>query len=61
MSDVIYWSELAELNHATQVERFGWCGCEDEGTLVYMDCPSPVIMCGDCIRPIRECGCLDER
>jgi len=35
----ISWSELAELTHATQVERFGWCGCEDQGTLVYTDCP----------------------
>ena len=33
------WSELAELTHATQVERFNWCSCEDSGTLVYMDCP----------------------
>lgn len=35
----ITWSELAELTHATQVERFNWCSCEDGGTLVYMDCP----------------------
>jgi len=27
--DSISWSELAELTHATQVERFGWCSCED--------------------------------
>jgi hypothetical protein len=26
---VIYWSELAELTHVTQVESFGWCSCED--------------------------------
>lgn len=39
MNETIYWSELAELTHLTQVERFGWCACEDEGTLVYMDCP----------------------
>jgi hypothetical protein len=37
--DSISWGELANLTHATQVERFGWCGCEDQGTLVYMDCP----------------------
>lgn len=24
-----YWSELAELTHATQVKLFGWCACED--------------------------------
>lgn len=38
--DSISWSELAELTHATQVEWFGWCECEDQGTLVYMDCPT---------------------
>ena len=27
--DSISWGELAELTHATQVERFGWCSCED--------------------------------
>jgi hypothetical protein len=27
--DSISWSELAELTHETQVERFGWCSCED--------------------------------
>lgn len=25
----ISWSELAELTHATQVERFNFCTCED--------------------------------
>jgi hypothetical protein len=39
--DAISWGELAELTHATQVERFGWCICEDtdgEGQL-HDDCP----------------------
>ena len=39
--DSISWGELAELTHATQVERFGWCICEDtngEGQL-FDDCP----------------------
>ena len=39
--DSISWGELAELTHATQVERFGWCICEDtdgEGQL-HDDCP----------------------
>ena len=27
--DSISWGELAELTHATQVEQFGWCSCED--------------------------------
>lgn len=35
----ISWSELASLSHETQVERFGWCACED-GPSVYEDCPS---------------------
>jgi hypothetical protein len=41
MNDAISWSELAELTHATQVERFNWCSCEDnEGQEnPYADCP----------------------
>ena len=37
----ISWGELAELTHATQVERFNWCSCEDnEGNEnPYADCP----------------------
>ena len=48
MSDLsqesISWSELAELTHATQVERFNWCSCEDnEGREnPYTDCPKEV-------------------
>lgn len=39
--DSISWGELAELTHITQVERFGWCLCEDnEGQdNPYADCP----------------------
>lgn len=33
-----YWSELAELTHETQVEKFGWCSCEDSEA-PYADCP----------------------
>jgi hypothetical protein len=39
--DTISWGDLAELTHATQVERFGWCICEDtdgQGQLA-ADCP----------------------
>jgi hypothetical protein len=38
----ISWAELAELTHATQVERFDWCPCEDADGMetVYPDCPS---------------------
>jgi hypothetical protein len=37
----ISWGELAELTHATQVERFNFCMCEDnEGREnPYEDCP----------------------
>jgi len=37
--DSFYWSELAELTHATQVEIFGWCACETEQKQ-YNDCPT---------------------
>jgi hypothetical protein len=39
--DSISWSELAELTHSTQVEKFGFCMCEDnEGNEnPYSDCP----------------------
>jgi hypothetical protein len=36
---VYYWSDLAELDHNTQVEEFGFCTCED-GPAVYTNCPS---------------------
>jgi hypothetical protein len=41
MEDSISWSELAELTHATQVEKFGFCTCEDnqERENPYQDCP----------------------
>ena len=35
------WQDMANLTHATQVERFGWCICEGtngEGQLAE-DCP----------------------
>jgi len=38
----ISWGELAELTHATQVEKFNFCTCEDnEGNEnPYSDCPT---------------------
>lgn len=41
MNDQLSWSELAQLTHATQVEKFDWCMCEDlEGAEPpYADCP----------------------
>jgi hypothetical protein len=42
MNDSISWLELAQLTHATQVERFDWCPCEDTDGIetVYPDCPA---------------------
>ena len=37
--DSISWQELAELTHATQVERFNWCSCEEQEEYPYVDCP----------------------
>lgn len=37
--DSISWSELAELTHETQVERFGFCSCEEQEEFPYEDCP----------------------
>jgi hypothetical protein len=38
VDDSISWGELAELTHATQVEKFGFCSCED-APKAYPDCP----------------------
>lgn len=35
----ISWGELANLTHATQVERFNWCSCEEQEQFPYDDCP----------------------
>jgi hypothetical protein len=37
--DSISWGELAELTHATQVERFNFCLCEEQEQFPYEDCP----------------------
>jgi hypothetical protein len=39
MNKAMYWSELAELTHATQVENFNWCSCEEQEQFPYDDCP----------------------
>lgn len=36
---VMSWSELAELTHAIQVERFNFCTCEVDEYRPYDDCP----------------------
>ena len=43
----ISWGELAELTHVTQVEKFGWCLCEDseQNEFPYDDCPKECIEC----------------
>lgn len=35
---VMDWEEIANLTHATQVEYFGFCTCEEYGK-AYADCP----------------------
>jgi hypothetical protein len=36
--DSFSWSDMAELTHATQVQVFNYCGCEDKENW-YADCP----------------------
>jgi hypothetical protein len=33
------WGEIANLTHATQVEAFGFCSCEEQEYFPYEDCP----------------------
>jgi hypothetical protein len=35
----MYWSEIAELTHETQVNLFGFCTCEEQDYFPYEDCP----------------------
>ena len=37
--DTLYWSDLAELTHTTQVEMFNFCTCEEKEYFPYDDCP----------------------
>ena len=41
LSEQLTWSELAELTHETQVDKFGFCTCEDTEPHEhpYSDCP----------------------
>lgn len=59
MNNTISWKELSELTHATQVEQFNFCTCEEQEYFPYSDCPRPEALCGDHIRPVSECGCLN--
>lgn len=33
------WWDMAHLTHATQVERYNWCACEEQEQFPYEDCP----------------------
>lgn len=37
-----YWSDLANLTHATQVAEFGFCTCEEQEQFPYDDCPREI-------------------
>jgi len=56
----ISWGELAELTHATQVEIFNWCSCEEldqKGQIPpYRDCPNPKFIMYEMVCP--DCDCL---
>ena len=39
MDKILYWSDLAELTHQSQVELFDFCACEEQELFPYEDCP----------------------
>lgn len=63
IAELAEWELRVNLTHAQQIDQLGWCICEGtdgQGQLAN-DCPPSPIMCGDCIKPLSDCGCLDER
>jgi hypothetical protein len=60
MNDQMSWSELAELTHKTQVEKFNWCSCEDNDGQEnpYSDCPK--IEVGNCSACNSWDDCLEN-
>ena len=36
---ILSWGELANLTHASQVELFNFCSCEEQEEFPYDDCP----------------------
>ena len=46
------WQDMAELTHATQVEKFNWCECEQQEQFPYDDCPRVVK------HDYRICDCI---
>jgi hypothetical protein len=39
LEESMSWQDIANLTHATQVERFNWCACEEQEQFPYEDCP----------------------
>jgi hypothetical protein len=39
LEESMSWGEVALLTHATQVEKFNWCSCEEQEQFPYDDCP----------------------
>jgi hypothetical protein len=39
LEESMSWGEVALLTHATQVEKFNWCACEEQEQFPYDDCP----------------------
>jgi hypothetical protein len=57
--EIMYWSDLAELTHKTQVMKFGFCLCED-GEKSYSDCPDKGVRVLREVQFCKECegeGC----
>jgi hypothetical protein len=66
LEESMSWQDIANLTHATQVEKFNWCSCEEQEQFPYDDCPregegemkSTPVICGDHLVPISDCSCL---
>jgi hypothetical protein len=39
LEESMSWQDIANLTHATQVEKFNWCACEEQEQFPYEDCP----------------------
>jgi hypothetical protein len=39
LEESMSWQDIANLTHATQVEKFNWCACEEQEQFPYDDCP----------------------
>ena len=67
MTDMVavhYWSDMANLNHVSQVDIFGFCTCEEQEYFPYDDCPVMQItlrylakvhtFCQNCIKNLEK-------